>query len=145
MLAAILAWNRPLRAWFERLTKVLLHFGFKSSKCDPSLFIHTVGGHCTYVLIYVDDIIVIGSSSTRITQLIAKLNSEFAPKQLGDLDYFLGVEVKKLSTGALLLSQTKYIKDFLDKAHMADAKPLPTPMTSSCKLTKFGGNYLPNT
>lgn len=58
---------------------------------------------------------------------------------MGDLDYFHGVKVKKLPNGALLC-QTKYIRDLLAKAHIADAKALPTSMTSSCKLTKFGGD-----
>lgn len=82
------------KAWFELLTKSLVLFGFRTSKCDPSLFIHTQSGHRSYLLIYIDDIIVTGSSAQRVTELIAKLNAEFALKQLRDLDYFLGIEIK---------------------------------------------------
>lgn len=96
------------------------------------------------MLLYVDDIIVTDLSSPRISALISKLNAEFALKQLGDLDYFLGIEIKRLPSGSLLLSQSKYIKDLLSKANMAEAKSLPTPMVSNCKLTKYGANYMDN-
>lgn len=67
-------------AWFERLTRTLIQFGFKASRCDPSLLIHSHAGHTTCVLVYVDDIIVTGTSQARITALINKLNSTFALK-----------------------------------------------------------------
>ena len=93
------------RAWFERLAAALLKFGFSSSKCDPSVFIHTHGSVSTYVSVYVDDIIITGASTDFMQNLITKLNSEFALKDLGNLHYFLGIEVHGLHDGSLLLSQ----------------------------------------
>lgn len=83
------------RAWFEKLTTASVSFGFKASKCDPSLFLQCEGLHCTYILIYVDDIIVTGSSPTLVQSLISKLQSTFALKLLSNLEYFLGIEVCK--------------------------------------------------
>lgn len=97
------------RAWFERLKSTLLKLGFCSSKCDPSLFTLHANQHSTFILVYVDDIIITGSSTSLIQQLVKKLNSEFSLKDLGKLDYFLGIEVHHSETGALLLSQTKYV------------------------------------
>lgn len=130
------------RAWYERLTSVLIQFGFKSSRCDPSLFTYTQAGNLLYVLVYVDDIIVTGSSSSLISSLIHKLNATFALKELGELDYFLGIEVKKTPTGSLLLSQAKYIRELLSKADMLDANPIATPMISNLKLSRFGTDSL---
>ncbi|XP_058751767.1 uncharacterized mitochondrial protein AtMg00810-like [Vicia villosa] len=93
------------------------------------------------VLVYVDDIIITGNSSSF---LITELNTKFALKQLGKLDYFLGIEVTHLSNGSLLLSQTKYICDLLAKANMASANGMPTPMVSSNKLSKFGSTAVPD-
>lgn len=101
------------RAWYERLHGALLQFGFKSSKCDPSLFTYTNGNTRIYTLVYVDDIILTGSFSSMITELITKLNAKFALKQLGVLDYFLGIEVKHTDRGTLVLSQAKYIRELL--------------------------------
>lgn len=87
------------RAWYERLTSALLQFGLVASKCDPSLFTYTYEGNHLYVLVYVDDIIITGSSSS----LILQPNASFALKDLGDLDYFLGIEVKRTAAGTLSL------------------------------------------
>ena len=58
---ALYSLKQALRSWFERLVATLHKFGFTSSKCDPSLFIYTQGSITTYVLVYVDDIIVTGT------------------------------------------------------------------------------------
>jgi hypothetical protein len=64
------------------------------------------------VLVYVDDIIVASSSSKATEGLMRKLNQEFALKDLGDLHYFLGIEVHKVTNG-VILSQDKYASDLL--------------------------------
>jgi len=130
------------RAWFERLTSTLLKFGFCASKCDPSLFTLHDNHHSTFILVYVDDIIITGSSKPLLQQLVQKLNSEFSLKDLGQLDYFLGIEVHHSDTGSLLLSQTKYIRDLLVKANMSTANGIASPMASSTKLSKYGSNHV---
>ncbi|KAK2420319.1 putative mitochondrial protein [Trifolium repens] len=126
------------RAWFDRLKAALIGYGFKASKCDPSLFMMKTGSLHLIVLVYVDDIIITGSSLPHIQSLISKLNAEFALKHLGVLDYFLGIEVFHLADGSLLLSQAKYIRDLLSKAKMDNANGMPTPMASTLKLSKVG-------
>lgn len=94
------------------------------------------------VLVYVDDIIITGNSETFITSLIKKLNVVFSLKQLGKLDYFLGIEVTHLPNGSLFLSQTKYAIDLLAKVNMSNANGMPTPMVSSSKLSKVGSDVV---
>ncbi|CAJ2628272.1 unnamed protein product [Trifolium pratense] len=126
------------RAWYERLTQVLLKMSFVKSRCDPSLLVHSQHGSSTYVLIYVDDILIIGSAPHLIQDVIHKLNVHFALKQLGQVNYFLGIEVHHLPSGALLLNQAKYIRDLLVKTKMANSKPIGSPMMSSCRLSIIG-------
>lgn len=57
-----------------------------------------------YVLIYVDDIIITSSDSTAIDNLLIHMETEFVVKNLGDLNFFLGIEVSK-TTNSILLSQ----------------------------------------
>ncbi|OIW21109.1 hypothetical protein TanjilG_29361 [Lupinus angustifolius] len=136
---AIYGLKQAPKQWFEKLKGTLFSLGFTTSKCDNSLFIHFSSTYKLYVLVYVDDIIVTRSSQSHVQQLISSLNSAFALKQLGKLDYFLGIEVKHLQDGSLHLNQSKYVKDLLERAHMHLAKSAATPMASNCKLTKHGG------
>ena len=53
--------KQTLRAWFEKLQRALISFGFSSSKSDQTLFIRITPQHVTFVLVYVDDILAIGS------------------------------------------------------------------------------------
>ena len=132
------------RAWFERLAAALVKFGFTGSKCDPSLFIHTHVTSSTYVLVYVDDVVVKGASVGFIQELIAKLHSEFALKDLVSIHYFLGLEVHRLSDGSFLLSQQKYIKDLLVRSKMDKDKTISTPMVLGLKLSQHGSDKLDN-
>lgn len=52
-----------------------------------------------FILVYVDDILVTGCSTTEIQTLVTQLNDTFSFKDLGDLNYFLGIEVLRNSTG----------------------------------------------
>ncbi|GJV78915.1 retrovirus-related pol polyprotein from transposon TNT 1-94 [Tanacetum coccineum] len=100
------------RAWFERLSKALFDLGFKGSKTDPSLFIYSRGDTLLYILVYVDDIIVTGNNKGTIDNIICHLGSTFALKDLGSLNYFLGIEIVPHVSG-ILLSQKKYILELL--------------------------------
>lgn len=77
------------RAWFSRLSDKLLQLGFIPSQADVSLFIYRKGHVTLYLLVYVDDIIITGSSVAAITALVRDLQDDFAMKDLGDLSYFL--------------------------------------------------------
>lgn len=126
------------QAWFAKLTDKLLELGFHGSRSDSSLFILHTKSDCLYILIYVDDIIVTGSSSILISDFIASLSLYFPVKDLGQLHYFLGVEVHYLSSG-LFLSWSKYIADLLFCTNMHKSKSVSTPMTTSVRLTAFDG------
>ena len=73
------------------------------------------------MLVYVDDIIVASSSQEATNALLEDLKKDFALKDLGDLHYFLGIEVKKVTDG-ILLSQEKYVSDILKRSGMMNCK-----------------------
>jgi hypothetical protein len=127
------------RAWFSRLTTWLLHFGFTASQSDSSLLIYHHTNYTMYFLIYVDDIIITSSQASAIDSLLHQLGSEFAVKDLGGLNYFLGIEVVPYTPG-VLLSQKKYILDILTRTKMSEAKPVSSPMASSTHLSVLDGD-----
>ncbi|KAJ4793674.1 hypothetical protein LUZ62_044920 [Rhynchospora pubera] len=131
------------RAWFHKLSSTLLDVGFCESQYDPSLFISHHDNHLTIILVYVDDILITGSSPTLITKYINHFHDKFALKDLGLVHYFLGIEVSS-SVAGIELSQTKYIMDILNKANMVHAKPCDTPMAAGVQLAKDDGDLFDN-
>jgi histone deacetylase 1/2 len=73
--------------------------------------------------------------------LLQDLRKAFALKDLGDLHYFWGIEVKKLRDG-ITLTQEKYAMDLLTRVGMKDSKIAPTPLSSSEKLSAMEGDPL---
>ncbi|KAL6333281.1 hypothetical protein AAG906_028464 [Vitis piasezkii] len=103
------------------------------------MFLHFGESTTLIVLVYVDDIIITGCSSTQISSLITKLESIFALRDLGQLSYFLGIEVS-YHEGSMNLSQTKYVSDLLHRTGMFDTKPATTPGAVGKNLSKFDGD-----
>jgi len=124
------------RAWFQTLQKFLCDYGFVNSKSDSSLFIFRIAGTVLYTLVYVDDIIITGNSSIKVNECIAALAHTFSIKDLGNLHYFLGVEVIP-SIAGLFLSQHKYIGDLLERTKMQDVKSVLTPMSTSALCVRM--------
>lgn len=65
-----------------------------------------------YMLVYVDDIIIVSSSPTATDKLLVQLKQDFVVKNLGTLSYFLGIEVSSIFDG-ILFTQKKYLQDLL--------------------------------
>lgn len=117
------------RQWYKKLHSALTALGFRVSPADSSLFHYAKNGVTLFALVYVDDIILTGSSSAFIQQIISSLQTVFLLKDLSRLDYFLGIETHWLADG-LLLSQHKYILDLLQRARMIECKGISTPTVS---------------
>jgi histone deacetylase 1/2 len=129
------------RAWYAKLSTKLCGLGFKASKSDTSLFIYSKNGVTIFMLIYVDDIIVTSSSQEVVTALLKDLRSEFALKDLGELSYFLGIQVTPIQ-GGILLKQEKYATDILARVGMTKCKTSSTPLVVMEKLSREGGDLL---
>ncbi|XP_017184644.2 uncharacterized mitochondrial protein AtMg00810-like [Malus domestica] len=93
----------------------------------------------TFILVYVDDIIITGSSSTVCQSIIAQLQTMFPVKDLSDIHYFIGIEVHR-STKDLFMHQSKYALDLLKKTDMIGVKPCSIPI-GSAKLDHSGSHF----
>lgn len=121
------------RVWYSELKNYLINSGFAQSHSDTCLFTYIHDRLIIYVLVYVDDIIITGNKLEAVEKFISQLKSNFSVKDLGDLSYFLGVEVKRLPTG-IFLSQQNYIREILEFAKMEGAKAVNTPLSTSSTL-----------
>jgi hypothetical protein len=129
------------RAWFERFTSHLLTLGFTASVADASLFVLKQDSVIVYLLLYVDDIIITGSDSTVVSNIISQLSTTFEVKDLGPLRYFLGLQIDYKKAG-FFVHQSKYITDLLMKFKMSDCKPTSTPIATAPVLSTSASDSL---
>ena len=108
------------RAWFERFTKAVRKQEFVQSQADHTMF-YKKGkeGKITILIVYVDDIVITGNDEQEIGRLKLFLATEFEIKELGELRYFLGIEVARPWKG-IFLCQRKYILDMLQEVGMSE-------------------------
>ncbi|GJX02425.1 ribonuclease H-like domain-containing protein [Tanacetum coccineum] len=102
-----------------------------------SLFISNRGADIAYLLLYVDDIILIVSSAAFLQRVISSLHAEFSMTDLGSLNYFLGISAKWTLAGIFLL-QSKYAEEILERAHMQHSNPCRTSVDTESKLGPDG-------
>jgi hypothetical protein len=138
---AIYGLKQTPHAWYSKLSAKLISLGFSVSKADSSLFFISYNSCTMFVLVYVDDIIVASSSLKLTNTLVQKLNQEFALKDMGDLHYFLGIQVKRSQEG-VLMTQEGYARDILRPVNMFQCRPVSTPMTPGDKLSITDGEAL---
>ncbi|GJY44191.1 ribonuclease H-like domain-containing protein [Tanacetum coccineum] len=114
--------KQALRAWFQHFATYAIPTGFHETD---------------YLLLYVDDIILIVSSSYLLQRIIESLHSEFSTTDLGLLNYFLGISAQRTSSG-LFLSQAIYVIEILERAHTLNCNPYKTPVDTDFKLGPKG-------
>ena len=123
------------RAWYERLSKFLLEKNFTRGKVDTTLFIKKKDNDILLVQIYVDDIIFGSTNESLCKEFSIDMQSEFEMSMMGELNYFLGLQIKQTNDG-IFVNQAKYCKELIKRFGMENSKHLATPMNTSCYLDK---------
>ena len=124
------------RAWFGRFTKAMIELKYHQARGDHTLFIkHGSTRNVTILLVYLDDILITGGDCEEIQRLTKALSRQFEMKDLGQLKYFLGIEVAYSKDG-IALSQHKYILDLLQETEQLGCKPTTTPLDVNVKIGK---------
>ena len=131
------------RQWFAKLAQEHLNLEYYQPKNDFSLFIKKQGNDMTFIAIYVDDIIITRNNNLEINKVKKHLDNTFSIKDLGRLNYFLGIEVSYTSDG-LVLHQHKYTKGLLSESKINKFKRVVTPLPLHLKLSAHNGNLMPD-
>ena len=124
------------QAWFGRFSSAMRKYGCQQSNTDHTLFLKHRVGKVTALIIYVDDMIITGDDVEEISKLQEQLSTEFEMKNLGGLEYFLGIEVARSKQG-IFLSRRKYILDLLAEIGFLECKPADTPIIQNHKLGEY--------
>jgi hypothetical protein len=131
---ALYGLKKDPRAWYVIMDSYLTRLGFSKSHADPNLYYKVVDNAHVIILLYVDDLFIIGDESL-IIQCKKELASEFDMKYLGLMHYYLGLEVWQ-KHGEVFLGQGKYEIKILQKFDMMDCKSMDTPMNVDIRKVK---------
>jgi len=123
------------RAWYERLSKILLEKNFIPGKVDTTLFIKKKNNDILLVQIYVDDIIFGSTNESLCKEFSIDMQIEFEMSMMGELNYFIGLQIKQTNDG-IFVNQAKYCKELIKRFRMENSKHLATPMSTGCYLDK---------
>lgn len=107
-------------------------------KSDECVFVRGKGGDMIWLLIYVDDILVMGLRESNVQRAKRDLKTLFKMKDMGPVQYFLGVEFKDFGD-CIVLSQEAYLAKVLKKFGMDDGKSVTTPMVPGQDWTVIEG------
>ena len=133
------------RQWYDKLSLALTEKGFIRSKNDHSLFTKKSSDSIVIVAVYVDDVLVIVTcnNSEEIMALKQLLDDRFKIKDLGTLNFFLGLEFLSVPNG-LIMHQHKYIKELLAEYSIEDCKHVHSPLPSKLKPLFTSDDPLPD-
>ncbi|GJW53531.1 putative ribonuclease H-like domain-containing protein [Tanacetum coccineum] len=123
------------RAWYETLSTYLLDNGFHRGPIDKTLFIRRHKDDILLVQVYVNDIIFGSTKKEMSTEFEKLMHDKFQMSSMGELSFFLGLQVKQKSDG-IFISQDKYVAEILKKFDLASIKTASTPMETNKPLTK---------
>lgn len=126
--------KQALRAWYTKLTKHILKLNFKHYDIDDAhLFVKKVGKIFLYLVVYLDDLMMIGINKNYIASITKELRKGFGKIDLGYVHCSHGIEVTQ-NMNFIFLSQKKYNGDLLRKFDMVEYNSLTTLMEQNLKI-----------
>jgi hypothetical protein len=133
------------RAWNKKLHEELTRLGFKRTEADHSVYQHAGAPGLAYVLVYVDDMIIVASTRDALNRVKADLAATFTMTDLGAASFFLGMEISRdREARRITMHQGAYIRKMLERFGMGECRPLRTPLPSGAKLVPaLEGNTTP--
>jgi len=126
------------KKWHEKFDHAMITNGFKINECDKCVYVKETGDDYIILCLYVDDILIVGSSDKLVKSTKHMLNSRFDMKDMGLANVILGIKIIKTADG-LVLSQAHYVDKILDKFNKNDSSIARTPLDNSLHLSKNRG------
>jgi len=125
------------RSWNHRFDQVIKENGFHRSVEEPCLYIKSSGSKIVFLILYVDDILLIGNDKPLLTSVKVWLKNHFQMKDLGEAQRILGIRIfRDRSRRMLSLSQESYIDKILERFSMTNSKKGYLPTISGVNLSK---------
>ena len=137
---AIYGLKQASRSWNRRFDKVIKDFGFIQTHGEACIYRKVSGSSIAFLILYVDDILLIGNDIELLSSIKDYLNKCFSMKDLGEAAYILGIKIyRDRSRRQIALSQSTYLEKILKKFKMDESKKGFLPMLPAKVLSKTQG------
>ncbi|KAK1698800.1 hypothetical protein QYE76_015497, partial [Lolium multiflorum] len=128
------------RSWNLRFDRVIKDFGFIRTHGEACIYKKVSGSSVAFLILYVDDILLIGNDIELLSSIKGYLNKSFSMKDLGEAAYILGIKIYRDRSRRLIgLSQSTYLDKILKKFRMDESKKGFLPMLPGKVLSKTQG------
>ena len=105
--------------WYQKFDTFIQGLGFTRSKADHCVYFKLIDDRVIYLVLYVDDMLLVGNDKEIIQDLKTQLSSKFNMKDLGAANYILGMEMKRdQEKRKLWLNQRKYVETIFQRFNM---------------------------
>ncbi|GJQ95323.1 retrotransposon protein, putative, ty1-copia subclass [Tanacetum coccineum] len=132
------------RQWNKRFDDEIKKFGFTQNRDEPCVYLKASRSNVTFLILYVDDILIMGNNIPMLQDVKSYLGRCFAMKDLGEAAYILGIKIYRDRSRRLIgLCQSAYIEKILKRFHMENSKRGSIPMQEKLRLSKSQGASTP--
>ncbi|GJZ26942.1 retrotransposon protein, putative, ty1-copia subclass [Tanacetum coccineum] len=132
------------RQWNKRFNDEIKKFCFSQNHDEPCVYMKASGNYVTFLILYVDDILIMGNNIPMLQDIKSYLRRCFAMKDLGEAAYILGIKIYQDRSKRLIgLCQSAYIEIILKRYFMENSKRGTIPMQEKLKLSKSQGASTP--
>jgi hypothetical protein len=113
------------RMWYQKFDTYMLGLGFTRNKEDHCVYFKLIGDNLIYLVLYVDDMLLIGNNKEITQDVKNQLSSKFDMKYLGASNFILGMEIKRdRKKRKISLNQRKYVDTILQRLNMQECRPV---------------------
>uniref|UniRef100_A0AAV1U4T5 Reverse transcriptase Ty1/copia-type domain-containing protein n=1 Tax=Peronospora matthiolae TaxID=2874970 RepID=A0AAV1U4T5_9STRA len=134
LVKAIYGLKQASRVWNETFYEFVCSIEFQVSDFDPCLYLKITSGECVLSLVYVDDVLVTGSSTELIKRTKSDFKARFEMTDSGKCAFVLGIELVDNDNGSVTMCQRRYVEDVLKRFGMSDCKAVTSPIDISSRL-----------
>ncbi|CAI7846041.1 unnamed protein product [Closterium sp. NIES-53] len=147
LLKSLYGLKQAPQVWFHTVEVSLLTQGFTKSQFDAALYILcTSEGESLWLLVYVDDILLVSASLSLLTHIKGMLTQDFIMTDMGEPSHYLGMNiVRDRTTKSLFISQQRYTEKVLSRFGLLDCNPVETPLPSDFTLSSHEQSIDPST
>ncbi|GKA96805.1 retrotransposon protein, putative, ty1-copia subclass, partial [Tanacetum coccineum] len=132
------------RQWNKRFDDEIKKFGFSQNHDEPCVYIKASRSYVTFLILYVDDILIMGNNILMLQDVKSYLGRCFAMKDLGEAAYILRIKIYRDRSKRLIgLCQSAYIEKILKRYYMENSKRGMIPMHEKLKFSKSQGASTP--